>query len=63
MSRLPEHEKRLTTGDIHSDIMAAYNYVDSVIDTADDKIAIMWHGWALREAFLAGISYKEKGEL
>lgn len=33
---------------------AAYDYVDSVVGTADDKQNLMWHGWALREAFEAG---------
>jgi hypothetical protein len=35
----------------------AYKYVESISHTADDKERMMWHGWALREAFLAGIKY------
>ena len=53
----PEHAKRLGKPKGVKEIMAGYNYVTSVLDTADDKHALMWHGWALREAFLAGISY------
>ena len=39
-------------------IAKAYDYVDSIIDTADDPVRVMWHGWALREAFLAGRASK-----
>ena len=37
------------------DIKKAYEYVHSVIDTADDDEDLLWHGWALREAILAGM--------
>ena len=58
----PEHDKRdhyrQETGSNHPDISASYRYVDSVVDTADYKEPFLaWHGWALREAFLAGCSY------
>lgn len=58
----PEHTKRgsidhATVGEIHPDINAAYDYVDSVAHTADVTTPSMWYGWALREAFLAGISF------
>jgi hypothetical protein len=55
----PEHTKR---GDSigNTDIDAANKYVGSVIDTSDFLDQYLWHGWALREAFLAGISYAEK---
>ncbi|MCP4595736.1 hypothetical protein [Neptuniibacter sp.] len=58
----PEHSKRNTPDDepLHPDISAAYDYVDSVLDTSDFKDSYAWHGWALREAFLAGISHAEK---
>lgn len=63
----PEHTKRggkdhgaHDDGPLHPDISAAYDYVDSIVDTSDFKPQFAWHGWALREAFLAGISYAQK---
>jgi hypothetical protein len=58
----PEHTKRGTADDepLHSDVSASYDYVNSVLDTSDFKDSHAWHGWALREAFLAGISHAEK---
>jgi hypothetical protein len=59
----PEHVKRRGGHDnmddhpLHPEIKAAYNYVDSVLDTSDFKDAYAWYGWAVREAFLAGISF------
>jgi hypothetical protein len=60
----PEHTKRGSEGHgwdndgpIHPEINAAYDYVRSVLDTSDYIERYAWHGWALREAFLAGISY------
>ena len=38
---------------------AAYHYVESVLHTADDPVGIMWHGWALREAYAAGAKWKD----
>ena len=62
----PEHTKRgsedhgsTNDGPLHQDITAAYKYVDSVLDTSDSRDSYMWHGWAIREAFLAGISYAQ----
>ena len=37
------------------DIDRAYVYVSSIMHTADDDKGPLWHGWALREAFLAGM--------
>lgn len=57
----PEHSKRnlnLEQG-LHNDVSDAYEYVESVLDTSDFVDEYAWHGWALREAFLAGISYCE----
>jgi hypothetical protein len=57
---MPEHTKRGGNNDditLNSEISAAYDYVHSVLDTSDYKGSYLWHGWALREAFLAGISY------
>lgn len=58
----PEHTKRgevdhASEGDIHPEIIEAYHYVDSIVDTSDDDDEYAWYGWAIREAFLAGISY------
>ena len=58
----PEHTKRgsvdhASEGELHPEIHAAYDYVDSVLHTADVCTPYAWHGWALREAFLAGISH------
>jgi hypothetical protein len=57
----PEHAKRLDQGQF-ADIDAAYDYVTSVMHTGDARIcgAPAWHGWALREAFLAGCSHAAK---
>lgn len=62
-SLTPEHDARGgkdegfdNNGDLHPEISAAYDYVQSVLDTSDFKSVYAWHGWALREAFLAGIS-------
>lgn len=57
MSSTPEHEKRIG---FNGDIDAAYSYVESVSDTGDyeDMGSPLWYGWAIREAFLAGISYE-----
>ena len=62
MDITPEHTKRGSVdhgsvGDLHPEIVAAYDYVDSVLHTADVTTPYAWHGWALREAFLAGVSH------
>ena len=66
-SLTPEHDARGgkdegfgNSDPLHTEISAAYDYVDSVLDTSDFKGAYAWHGWALREAFLAGISSVKK---
>jgi len=63
----PEHTKRgnghdtFSDSPTHPDVTAAYAYVDSVVDVADMHAgnSPAWHGWALREAFLAGVSHAE----
>ena len=60
MSRTPEHDKRDMDGGLHPDVEAAYDYVSGLSVTTVDGCngnAPFWHGWAIREAFLAGISY------
>jgi hypothetical protein len=39
---------------------AGYEFVTSMIPRAYDKQNLMWHGWALREAFVAGAEWQEK---
>jgi len=63
----PEHTKRGSEdhgsnndGQLNQEIEAAFDYVNSVSDTSDYKPDFAWHGWAIREAFLAGISYAHK---
>lgn len=59
----PEHDLRNASHeDLHPEVLAAYKYVDSVINTTDFIKPRAWHGWALREAFLAGITYKNNNQ-
>ena len=56
----PEHTARAMNNDLHPEVKAAYAYVDRVLHTADIQAAPgipAWHGWAIREAFLAGCSH------
>lgn len=56
----PEHTARHPDSDSYSEVIAAYQYVQSVIPTADVQSSdggYAWHGWALREAFLAGCTH------
>lgn len=39
---------------------AGYEFVQSMVPRADDKRNLMWFGWALREAFVAGAEWQEK---
>jgi hypothetical protein len=61
MSKLtPEHDSRHPDSDSYFEVTAAYKYVDSVLSTADAQSPVnglAWHGWALREAFLAGCTH------
>ncbi|HFZ8524835.1 hypothetical protein ACSZNZ_22930 [Aeromonas caviae] len=59
---MPEHDKRSVGYGLHSDVEAAYAYVESVDNTCDIPASNGWHGWALREAFLAGISHADAGK-
>ena len=59
---IPEHTKRGngpgTGPPLHADTLAAFRYVNSVRDTYDlNAGGGAWYGYALREAFLAGISH------
>ena len=44
------------------EVQAAVAFVDGVVPRADimNGIAPLWYGWALREAFLAGIDHERK---
>ena len=59
----PEHAARRQGDDkkLHPEVIAAYCYVERVLDSADipsSKLGgPLWFGWALREAFLAGCSH------
>ena len=43
-------------------LLAAYHFVESMVGRADGALDIgtspFWHGWALREAFLAGVAWQ-----
>lgn len=39
---------------------AGFDFVESMVQRADDKANLMWFGWALREAFVAGAEWQEK---
>lgn len=61
----PEHDKRMAKPGLDPDIAAAYAYVDSVLPTADLMTGSQfpaWHGWGLREAFLAGCTHRENSQ-
>ena len=55
----PEHSARPPGSAGEYDVAAAYQYVDSVVQHADVMTVggHAWHGWALREAFLAGCTH------
>ncbi|MCG7551338.1 hypothetical protein [Pseudoalteromonas sp. Of7M-16] len=60
-SLTPEHDKRpMNENGLHPDVKAAYHYGNSVSHTSDLKTPRAWYGWALREAFLAGVSHAQK---
>ena len=56
---MPEHSARPPGSTGEYDVAAAHEYVDSVVQTADVMTVggHAWHGWALREAFLAGCTH------
>lgn len=59
---MPEHAARELPTGVHPEVRAAYQYVKRVSDTADGVFgaAVWWHGWALLEAFLAGVSHARR---
>lgn len=64
----PEHDKRESDDEpMHPELYAAFEYVDSAgMKTRlpggagpQTHLGYLWHGWAIREAFLAGISWRD----
>jgi hypothetical protein len=53
----PEVIKRRLPKGLHPEWLAADAYTQSRLHTSDYIGEYIWHGWALTEAFLAGISY------
>lgn len=52
-----------TSGPLTDDHKAAYDFVERMRpEAASGADGLMWHGWALREAFLRGVEYMRKGE-
>lgn len=43
-------------------LSGAYAFVDMMVDRRDDYAngGFLWHGWALRDAFLAGIEWERQ---
>jgi hypothetical protein len=39
---------------------AGYDFVKTMVPRADDKARLMWFGWALRDAFVAGAEWQER---
>jgi hypothetical protein len=54
----PEHSARPWASVGYPEVEAAYRYVDGMVKHADIPIQ-GWHGWALREAFLAGCTHHQ----
>ena len=46
--------------DLVADEEAAYRHVETLVEKADahDGICPLWHGWAIREAFVKGIEWE-----
>jgi hypothetical protein len=39
------------------ELQAGNAFRETLIPRADDKANLMWHGWAIMDAFLAGIDW------
>ena len=55
-----EHQTAGPDGHEWAKTEAGYEFVKSMIPHAYDKANLMWHGWALRAAFVAGAEWQEK---
>ena len=49
----------ITNSESWENTVAAYKFVETMVDRANDFFgsAPLWHGWALREAFIEGIKH------
>jgi hypothetical protein len=45
---------------LRNEMEAAYAFVETMLPRADRRDDLMWHGWALREAFIAGAEWREQ---
>ncbi len=52
---------------VEEQLLAAYSFVENMNPQADTHtiggVFPLWHGWALREAFLAGIAWERERQL
>ena len=39
---------------------AGYQFVERHIDSADNLVGIMWHGWMVRQAFWEGVRWERE---
>jgi len=65
-SNTPEHDKRSPKSDIHPEVLASFEYIEKLKECSADfwiGRSPLWYGWALREAFLAGISHARRYSL
>jgi len=55
-----EATSKLNAGLSSDDMNAAYMFVDTMVHRADMVYngGYLWHGWALREAFIAGAKWQ-----
>lgn len=69
LARDPTHKWMLLSGQYRilsignattEEIEAANDFRNRMIDRADDKIRLMWHGWVIMDAFTAGIQWERK---
>jgi hypothetical protein len=42
------------------ELEAGHEFRETLIPRADDQANLMWHGWAIMDAFLAGIDWARK---
>lgn len=47
------------SNEISPEVLAAYQFVETMVEKTPYRFVggPMWHGWALREAFLAGVHW------
>ena len=50
MTTVPDHEAE----------EAGWDYRRTLVARADDPDRLLWHGWAIMEAFLAGVTWEQK---